>query len=425
MDKLFIGLIIGLLGGVVFGVFVIADSPASEPTTQAARPESSGVEGTSPTTADNTDLENRIRELESRLATAQRDRDQVARDAARYLSDRQNLQQELAAAKSNAGRDSYPAEVEAAAVEQLTEAQIAARKAEAVRITGDIKIAIEAKDKATVLQHLEAMKALGPSASAEYFAALKDVLAVGTPQWWGARGNDNANALGLDWNEYQRLMTRELRDIALEQASGGQIPPEVMRLAGFLVRQDPYMPQERQVELLTTMLRSSPDTETMSSAVRSLANVGTPEAVSQLHGVATNGGNDSGVRELAVWQLGREGANDSTVEVIKTLQTDTDERVATAARRTLQRLRPAMTGYLIETVGQQGQARTAGLQVGDIIIRYNGQDVTHGNLRQFQNSIPEGMTGELVVWRDGAAVTVLVRRGQLGVDGQFVRRVQQ
>ncbi len=427
MDKLFIGLIIGVLGGAVLGVLAIGDGSFGSTTSNEA--DSVAATESAEPNQELLQLQRKLSDLEAQLATARKDRDQAARDAGRYLDDRRELELELAAARQSSRSipPSNNAEVlNPVEQEVLTAEEIAARKATAVRIAGEIKLSIESKDKAKVLEQLEALKALGPAASVEYFATLKEVLAVGTPQMWGGRGgNENANALGLDWNEYRRLMSRELRDVALEQAGGGQVPPEVMRLAGFLVREDPYMDQDRQVRLLTNMLQAAPDSETMSSAVRSLGRVGTPEAVSQLQSVATNGGTDASVREQAVWNLAGGSADDSTVEVIRSLQNDSEERVANAARRTLQRLRPPMTGYLIDWVSDQGQAKTVGMQAGDIIIRFNGQDVTSDNLRQYQNSIPEGVTGEVVLWRNGTTITVLVRRGQLGINGSFVRRVQQ
>jgi S1-C subfamily serine protease len=84
--------------------------------------------------------------------------------------------------------------------------------------------------------------------------------------------------------------------------------------------------------------------------------------------------------------------------------------------------RPPATGYLVEEVFPRNQGLTAGLQAGDIIMVYNGQNVESEDIRPLQNSIPEGQKGELQVHRAGQLVRLYVNRGMLGIDGRFVRK---
>jgi serine protease Do len=64
------------------------------------------------------------------------------------------------------------------------------------------------------------------------------------------------------------------------------------------------------------------------------------------------------------------------------------------------------------------QAAKAGVQVGDLIVEYNGQQVT--SWREFSRFAREGRsTAELtmIVDRNGAQLTFTLKGGTVGIDG--------
>jgi len=429
MDKLFGGLIAGLIGGAAIGIFFFGGTLSDAPT--AGRDGDVGaVAGTTekPKHAGATDAA-RIQALNDENERLKTENVRLLSQVERARGDLTILQQENAVRNANLVKHNRDLEQAAAAQNIVlppaeTEEVRIARLERATKIQTEITMAVAANDKATALARLEELKKAGPGSEAQYLEALKAIMAVGIPQRWGGQrdGADDKNKLGLSWDEYNRLLTREIRDYVLLNASTAGASPEVLRLAGQQAAWDQYLPRDEQNKMLNSLLDGAPDKSTQITAIRSMRIGEFPENVTRISGLAVNGGLDAEVREAAIESLSRVADKDESVlSTLRSLESDSNPRVSSAARRTVLAAKPPVTGYLISQVFDQGQAKSAGLQVGDIIVRYNGQVVESENIRPMQNSIPEGQKGELQVHRTGSIVRLYVNRGPLGVDGQFVR----
>lgn len=428
MDRLFGGLLAGLLCGAVLGFVVFSatdvhDAPVAK----------SGKHGPA-TGGQGSDGEvDRLRQLlsatEEKARAAESEAERLKTQNIRLKEDFKTFQLETAVANTQKERRQQDLERAAAAANitlpESTESPEAreARLVRAAKLSEEITLAIQAKDKATVLMSLEELKKAGPGSEAQYIAALKAIVAAGTPSWGRGGGQENQNQLGLNWDEYNRLLTREIRDYLLENASAVGSSPELLRLAGRQVAWDTYLPRDEQGRLLISMLDAATDKDTQLTAVQFMPVNGNKEAMSRVRSVAVNGSLDAEVREAAIGRLSQVAQTDDDVlGMLRTLENDPEPRISTAARRTVLAARPPATGYLVEEVFPRGQAISAGLQSGDIIMVYNGQNVESEDIRPMQNSIPEGQKGELQVHRAGNIVRLYVNRGQLGIDGRFVRK---
>ncbi len=77
----------------------------------------------------------------------------------------------------------------------------------------------------------------------------------------------------------------------------------------------------------------------------------------------------------------------------------------------------------ITQVMDNSQAKAAGLQVGDLIVTYNGQNVTSINdLSTFRKQVPDNQPASVVVDRNGAILTFDIKGGYIGVNGESARR---
>jgi serine protease Do len=90
-------------------------------------------------------------------------------------------------------------------------------------------------------------------------------------------------------------------------------------------------------------------------------------------------------------------------------------RIQDVTEKTAEGLRlKAAIGALIATVIEGGPADAAGVEQGDVILRFDGREVT--NMRKFPRMLAEapiGKTVEVVVWRKGGEVVLNVEVGEL------------
>ena len=72
------------------------------------------------------------------------------------------------------------------------------------------------------------------------------------------------------------------------------------------------------------------------------------------------------------------------------------------------------SGVLITSVEKDGPADQAGLQIGDIILKFDGKDVTNSDdlVRTVANIAP-GSSAPLQIWRNGASRDMTVRLGEV------------
>ena len=79
---------------------------------------------------------------------------------------------------------------------------------------------------------------------------------------------------------------------------------------------------------------------------------------------------------------------------------------------------PSARGALVAGVDDKGPAKPAGLQAGDVIVRFDGKDIRESrDLPRLVAAMPVGKTVDVVVLRDGKEVTKSVTLGRLD-DGE-------
>lgn len=101
---------------------------------------------------------------------------------------------------------------------------------------------------------------------------------------------------------------------------------------------------------------------------------------------------------------------------------DPDPKVRTAARVSYVGRNPPEAGFLVSQVAGKTQAAKAGLQPGDIIVRYNDQPLGADNeLGRLVRGVPGNQTVSLLVLRNGQYQTFGIKGGKIGVDGRAVR----
>ncbi|MEK7469089.1 MAG: PDZ domain-containing protein [Planctomycetota bacterium] len=85
-------------------------------------------------------------------------------------------------------------------------------------------------------------------------------------------------------------------------------------------------------------------------------------------------------------------------------------------------LNPPAPGVLITTLVPGSQADLTGLKRGDVIVSYDGHDL--GSFKQLRNEVskkdPDSLTS-IVVNRNGQLVTLQLKGGKIGVNGNYVK----
>lgn len=298
-------------------------------------------------------------------------------------------------------------------------AELAARKAQAAEFLALVKAATTAHDKAGALKALEALKSAGAGTEQEYLAALKAIVAIGQPE-----KSPDGNALGLSWDEYRRMLSREMRDALMRDPTQAADCPDLLRLAASLYRRDVFVPKEQQAEMLVGLLDKSTVPEVQLSAIRHLEGLEGREVLAGLSRFATSAAYSTELRENAVESIKSlaEKHDSDALNTLRSLQRDADPRVSARARLGVLEADPPVSGYLVDAVFPEYQGARIGLKIEDIIVTINGRAVRNDELRALQLTIPESGTGIIEVHRDGQTLQFTVDRGALGIDGGFVEK---
>ncbi|MCX7933489.1 MAG: DegQ family serine endoprotease [Rhodovarius sp.] len=83
-------------------------------------------------------------------------------------------------------------------------------------------------------------------------------------------------------------------------------------------------------------------------------------------------------------------------------------------------LRNGARGALVARVQEGGPAAAAGIRSGDVVLRFNNQEVREmRNLPRLVADTPVGAQVPVVLWRDGQEVTVVVTLGELPPEPQL------
>jgi len=298
-------------------------------------------------------------------------------------------------------------------------AELAAKKAAAAGWLSSVRDAVRSNDKAGALKALEALKAGGVGTEQEYLDALKAIVAVGQPE-----KAPDGNALGLTWDEYRRLLTREMRDAMMKDPSLVADTPDLIRLAASLYRRDVFVPKEEQAKTLVGLLNGSSVPEVQLSAIRHLEGLEGREVLTSLSRFATSSAYSTEIRENALESIKSlaEKQDADALTTLRSLQSDADPKVAARARLGVLETDPPVSGYLVDAVFPGNQGHKVGLQIEDIIVSINGQIVKSDELRPLLLTIPENGTGILEVNRAGEVLRFQVNRDPLGIDGGFVAK---
>jgi hypothetical protein len=102
--------------------------------------------------------------------------------------------------------------------------------------------------------------------------------------------------------------------------------------------------------------------------------------------------------------------------------TDTDPDVKKAAELGLESRAATTPGFFVTFVATNSTAEAVGLQPGDILVSYNGAQITSmQSLDQAKMAVQPGEAVELGVVRGGRSVAIQARGGNLGINGRFVQ----
>jgi hypothetical protein len=437
MDKLFGGIVLGLLGGIAAGAFVLApmiggdSAPVAARTAAASKTAAESNAGDAGKSGRDTELAAEKDRLAAEVESLQRRLHDAELDASMRLK-KLGDENAMLAGQRDAALGAAPVREP-----ELAQEEVARRKTRAADLSKVIsdKIAaamaskekLDPKDKEAILAALTEIRVLGRAAAPEYLAILAQVQKVGNP-WggWGRGGpnggqpDPNENMLGLSGREYTDLLTPDLRNFVLE-TGGENVPGTVLQSVLNGLPRDTSKTREEKANLLKSVLEKATDKDVQKAAIESLQWVDPVAAAPIMLDMARNGGLDSDVRVSAVEAL-PDKIDADTANALQVLKNDADPKVAEAAKIAEMKSNPPVSGYLVTTVTAQGQAKTAGMRAGDIITSYNNQAITNGNLWQLQNSIADNATGPVVVYRNGLKLTYYIKKGRLGVDGEYVAK---
>jgi hypothetical protein len=413
MNKLYGGLVLGILAGGVAGAFLFGPMVGVKSASPAGRPAAASTEagaagnaaGDSEANAarkDNDKLRAELDELHRKLAAAELDANMNQK---RVADENTTVKADNAALRA----------LMPTAAPVLPPEEVARRRTLALDLSKLVREKIAANDKAGVLAALADIRALGKSAYPEYLAILAEVQLAANA---GSRGGNNS--LGIGRRDMADLLTPEMRNYVLENPVGGAPPAVMQSVVGGLVR-DTSRTREEKDALLVNILQSATDKDVLRTAADAYDSVDPARAAPMMREMALNGNLDPDVRITAVETFPDE-PDPETANVIKALRNDPDPRVAEAAKIADFKGNPPTSGYLVDQLSPDGLAKTSGFLLGDIILRFGASAVTDNNLSQFQSALPETGNGQVVVYRNGKEVTLHIPRGRLGLDGGYVKK---
>jgi hypothetical protein len=428
----------GILSGLTIGTLVLGPMFMAEPEVQSNNTGTTSI-SSAITQADLDELErlkadakraaDRYEAAESAHQAARAERDQIASAEAAAQSQIHDLR---ASKQELAEKLSEREELLSRAIETLDRAglqpisneeiaaQEAARVAEA-RGKGQVIVSrleqMLANDpkKDEVLAALRELANIGLDAAPEYFKAFEMISALGGP-YNGAEKNE----LGLNFVEYTQILPPVFAEFALTDKSG-VAPVGAQIFAMYSLPWNATRSVGEKAELLGGILATN-NPSTIGPAVDNLAILNSREAIPHLARAAANGGIDSDARARAIIGMAQQGDN-ADWGTIESLLNDPDPKVSQAARVSTTIRNPPVDGYLITTVYPGNSASAGGMQVGDIILRYNGQPVKdQASLLSARDSSGESAQVQVNVLRGGSEVTLTMRAGQMGVEGRAITK---
>jgi len=419
MEKLLIGVgatVLGLvLGAFAIGPMLQDDSGTSGKDGDDGR--AVATVGTGVTKADLDKASELKRDADEKIKQFQTERDRALKSAeeeraltkqrevdfVKVRQERDKFEQELAELRRSQG------ELTAAMAEMETK-RIEAARVRGREIKDSIKSMLEAGEgKEKVLGSLRDLAKIGVDAAPEYWEAFLAVTAKGSAFTPGK------NELGLTFVESTGLLPQVFVDHALG-AGLKEAPTEVVTWAMYSLPWNPAKTTGEKVAILGEILDNG-SRELAGAAVQNLQQLQDPAAGPYLARAAVNGAQTPEVRASAVTTMAAMG-DKADWNTIEQLANDPDPKVSEAARTATAGRNPQATGWLVTAMDEEKAAYKAGMRIGDIITRYNGQAVTdQATLLQARNAAGENLEVVVVVQRGASSLSFTLKTGEMGVLG--------
>ncbi|KAF0243658.1 MAG: hypothetical protein FD180_3178 [Planctomycetota bacterium] len=168
-------------------------------------------------------------------------------------------------------------------------------------------------------------------------------------------------------------------------------------------------------------LKTETDASVAAEMARALRGMQKPEMAADLVAAARfQAGNPDALRRLLDALSGLPSAEADAA--LKSLSSDPNPVLRDEASLAYTALNPTAPGVLITSTSPGSQAELTGLQKGDIIMSYDGNDLT--SFKQLRNAVgkkdAEALTS-IVVNRGGSLVTLQLKGGRIGVNGEYVK----
>ncbi len=268
---------------------------------------------------------------------------------------------------------------------------------------------LEAKDGMGLLRLMQEFASLGEAGYAEAMeisGLLRDDLRAKKHQF------------GISRSDYFRAVGSSMVPLMKWALANPDKAPAAFRLdaAGLLRWQD----LEAAPSYLEA-LKSETDPKVAAEMARALRGMQKPEMAADLVAAARfQAGNPDALRRLLDAISGLPAAEADAA--LKGLASDPNPALRDGASLSYTALNPPAPGVLITATSPGSQAELTGLQKGDVIVSYDGNSLT--SFRQLRNAVAkkdaEALTS-IVVNRGGSLVTLQLKGGKIGVNGEYVK----
>jgi hypothetical protein len=311
---------------------------------------------------------------------------------------------------------------------KLSDAEVQAKVSE---LQGEFNEALEGRDGAGAIKAMMALAEMDERAWPE----LVELWSKMREQGW----------LGLNGGQQRLWFNAEVFRWALNSDTLGGADPETAQ--AFKVQALRFMPwyepdREKQAESYLQMLKSidGPQGEPEGAerkllergwarngdlyrgAVERLSQLKDERAAEFLAGLVSNQDTPADIRAVAVTGLGRQSGYEAERLLERALQ-DPSPAVQRAARLATVRRAPPDTGMMVARLNGKGPLAQAGVGLGGVLTKINGQRVRNERELQLVLARNRGKALNVEVNQNGLVSTVNVKAGQnLGIAGEPVRR---
>ncbi|MCC6464035.1 MAG: HEAT repeat domain-containing protein [Planctomycetes bacterium] len=271
--------------------------------------------------------------------------------------------------------------------------------------------AFATKDKKAAIAALWDLQKLGPAAYDDAIAMWKQVAADFGLNPFG----QGPNTLGLNFQEYTSLITtyglvhKGLTDPNVDQ--GFRIS-SLYGLAWWTSE-----PAADRARLAGDILLASKGYES-TVAITALNDIPDPASVRYLTDYLSTNTDNAGARKQAVTSLAGKDTPEAWAAIEHAAANDPDPEVRKAAGQQMAARNATVEGVMITFVAQDGQGALAGIQVGDIMTRYNGVAVKNlQDVNAAKGGVAEGQSVQVLVRRGNEDLSLTIGPGSIGING--------